>query len=113
VQALFTTRSERVGSMKDFHHAVTGTLILREESPGVLAGTFAADMQEPPPPPPPAPKPGEPLPSMLGKVPPSPPARVQVSGALVAVLAAARAAPTPPPGAAVVTPAPFPPPGAG
>ena len=46
--------------------------------------------------------------SMLGKVPPSPPARVQVSGALVAVLSAARTAPTPPPGAAVATPAPTP-----
>jgi hypothetical protein len=113
VGALFTTRSERVGSMKDFDHAVSGTLTLREESPGVLSGSFQADLQEAPPPPPPPHKPGEPLPSMLGKVPPSPPARVQVGGALVAVLSTARTSPTPPPGAAVATPAPTPPPPVG
>ena len=106
VGALFTTRSERVGSMKDFDHAVSGTLTLREEATGVLTGSFQADLQEAPPPPPPPPKPGEPLPSMLGKVPPSPPARVQVSGALVAVLSTARTSPTAQPGAAVATPAP-------
>ena len=108
VGALFTTRSERVGSMKDFDHAVSGTLTLREESPGVLSGSFQAGLQEAPPPPPPPPKPGEPLPSMLGKVPPSPPARVQVGGTLVAVLSTARTSPTAPPGATVATPAPTP-----
>jgi hypothetical protein len=95
VQALFTTRSERVGSMKDFGHGVSGTLTLREESPGVLAGRFEATLQETPPPPLPPPKPGEPLPSTAGKVPPSPPASVRVHGSVVVVPALARPAPTP------------------
>ena len=103
VGALFTTRSERVGSMKDFDHGVAGTLTLREESPGVLAGTFQGALQEAPPPPPPPPKPGEPLPSAQGRVPPPPPARVQVAGTLLAVLSTARPEPTPPPGAAMAT----------
>jgi hypothetical protein len=111
VGVLFTTRSERVGSMKDFDHGVAGSLTLREESTGVLAGSFEAELEEAPPPPPPPPRPGDPLPSAQGKVPPKPPARVKVGGTLVAVLAAARVEPTPPSGAATPASIGVPPPG--
>lgn len=109
-RAFFTSRSERVGSMKDFNHLVSGTLELREESPGVLAGAVRLAAQEPPPPPRPTPRPGEPPPNMLGLRPPPPPASIQATGSFLVVLSAVRPAPDPEPGIPAAMSSPAPPP---
>jgi hypothetical protein len=101
--AYLTSRTERVGSMKDFTAAVNGKLTLHEESPGVLLGTFQLAAQEAPKPPPPVVA-GMPTPSpLLGTVPPPPPAQVQASGSFLALLSAARQ-PEPEPVQAIVLP---------
>lgn len=92
VYAFVTTRGEALGSMKDFNTAVTGSLTLRREAPG-LVGSFKVAAQEPPPPPPPEPLPGEAPRITVGTVPPAPPGRVEATGTLLAMLPADRSAP--------------------
>lgn len=89
--AYFTTRSERVGSMKDFTHAVAGSLTLRERGPGALVGEFRVTAEERPPSDP-APRPGEPPLNMTGRRPAPPPARIEATGTFLAVLAEVRQA---------------------
>jgi hypothetical protein len=77
--ASFTTRSEQVGSMRDFTHAVSGSLTLAEQTSGMLAASFRVAAQEPPPPVP-TPRPGEPAAALGGRRPPPPPARIEATG---------------------------------
>lgn len=112
VAAFLTSRTERVGSMKDFTDDVRGSLTIREESPGVLAGEFTVAVQETPPPPPVVIE-GVPTPApSVGTMPTPPPARVEASGGFLVLLAEARAAPSEPPPlptpAIAVEPAPSP-----
>jgi hypothetical protein len=88
VYAFFTSRGNAVGSMKDFNTAVTGTLRLHREA-GALAGSFEVWAQEPPPRLPPPPRPGQPPPRpVVGNLPPVPPAKVQATGTLLALIPA-------------------------
>jgi len=86
VYAYFTARGSAVGSMKDFNTAIAGRLTLTRQGDDGLAGSFEFAGQEPPPPPPPAPSPGKRAPVIVGTIPPAPPARVQVTGTLLARL---------------------------
>jgi hypothetical protein len=82
VYAFVTTRGQALGSMKDFDTVVFGTLTLRGEGHG-LRGTFHLSAIEPAPTLPP-PIPGQPATRPAGLVPPSPPARIEAAGTLVA-----------------------------
>jgi hypothetical protein len=98
VAAFLTSRTERVGTMKDFVAAVSGTLTLREEASGLLSGTFEVTAQEAPQPPPLVLEGAPTPPPNIGTVPPPPPARVEATGSFLALLSAVRAAaPEPPP----------------
>jgi hypothetical protein len=97
VSAFLTSRTERLGTMKDFTASVQGTLTLREQAPGLLAGELEVALQEAPPPPPVVLE-GAPTPAPnVGTMPTPPPAQVRANGAFLILLADARPAPSEPP----------------